>query len=645
MISQVITGLGGVGKSVLAARYVGQRADAYDVVAWIRAEDGGVADLGALADRLGVDVEGLTPQERAARALYWLERADERWLLVLDNLASADQLRDACPRSGNGRVIVTSRDRALAQFGPLVSLDVFDEATATEYLVRRADRPDDRDGARRLASALGYLPLALSHAGAYCALGTSFEGYLALLEELPPSDLLASSPEAFYSTAIDATWRVSIRAATTDAPLAAEVLAMAAYLAPDAIPRELFGVLVGVDTATAQRVVRQADGHLRPIPRPAAADVPRLSDAFDALARYSLITIDDTTIGMHRLLQKIVRDAPLVSRDRSAFTFALIAVDEAMPDDPSLPASWPRCEQLLAHVFALADAREAALEGRERMVGLVDRATGYLFAVGGGPRAVQAAGLAVAVAERILGPEHPASTSARASLAIAYAGVGQMGEAIELGQRVVVERERVLGPRHRATLSARTNLSVSYQGAGRLGEAAALQAQVLRDSEAVLGPDDPDTLRARANLAGSLRELGRYDESIELGSAVLADFERVLGPEHPSTLRWRAELASAYLATGRSELAGQMSERVVADSERILGFEHPDTATARANLAAAYESLGRPGDAIGLAEHVLADRARFFGAAHPDTVRARETLARLYRASGRDADANALEAP
>jgi hypothetical protein len=66
---------------------------------------------------------------------------------------------------------VTSRDRALRQFGPALTVDVFDENTATAYLTERAGRPADEQAARELARALGCLPLALSHAAAYCQSG------------------------------------------------------------------------------------------------------------------------------------------------------------------------------------------------------------------------------------------------------------------------------------------------------------------------------------------------------------------------------------------------------------------------------------------------------------------------------------------
>lgn len=65
LITGAITGLGGVGKSQLAARYAWTRRGAYDVVAWVGAEDGGIADLARLAVGLGLRVNELAPGDRA----------------------------------------------------------------------------------------------------------------------------------------------------------------------------------------------------------------------------------------------------------------------------------------------------------------------------------------------------------------------------------------------------------------------------------------------------------------------------------------------------------------------------------------------------------------------------------------------------
>jgi NB-ARC domain len=407
VVTQAITGLGGVGKSQLAVRYVHQHADEYDIVAWIRAEDGGIADLSELAAELGLPVAGLTPAERAASAVRWLSGCDERWLLVLDNVAAPEQLRDCCPAAGKGRVIVTTRDRGIAQFGPALRVDVFEEATAVAYLLRISGRAEDRDGATRLARALGLLPLALSHAGAYCAAGTSFDDYLDLLGALPAVELFDRHPEASYAQTVASTWQVSIQRAEREAPLARQVLAMAAHLAPDAIPRELFDVLLE-DTL-------------------AAAGRKRLLDAFNALHRLSLAEVDDDTISVHRLLQKTIRDDALQRGDMTAAVSALTAVSTAFPSDHDQPQTWPRSERLLAHALAIpAEFMRPGEEG-QRLVMLLNSASDYLIRADQGTRAVDVATRASAHAQRILGGEHPATLRAGATLGLSYGSAGRWG--------------------------------------------------------------------------------------------------------------------------------------------------------------------------------------------------------------------------
>ncbi|MCA1699347.1 MAG: hypothetical protein LC790_10820, partial [Actinobacteria bacterium] len=357
IITQAITGLGGVGKSQLAAQYAYRHSDDYDIVAWIGAEDGGIADLSHLAVELGLATDGLAPSELAHLALKHLAHTTRRWLLVLDNVSSPEQLAALRPDGGSGRVLVTSRDRALRQFGRLISVDVFDLDTATRYLTDRADRPRDQRAARQLAGALGCLPLALSHAAAYCQLGTSFTEYHALLRGLPACDLFSGHPELSYKQTVASTWLASIEAADTHAPLAAQVLEVAAYLAPDAIPKTLFAILLDDKTPRSRK---------------------HLADAFGALARYSLAVVDDDTISVHRLLQKTVRDALATREDRRPGLLAIAAVDERFPREPELPACWALCEQLLAHAHALADMVSDPADQATRLVDLLNRTCWYL---------------------------------------------------------------------------------------------------------------------------------------------------------------------------------------------------------------------------------------------------------------------------
>jgi DNA-binding SARP family transcriptional activator len=620
VVTQAFTGLGGVGKSQLAVRYVRQRADDYDVVAWIRAEDGGTMDLSELAAELGLPVAQLTPAERAGAAVRWLSGCDERWLLVLDNVAAPEQLLDRYPSAGNGRIIVTTRDRRLAQFGPELRVDVFDEATGVEYLLATSGRAEDRDSATRLARALGFLPLALSHAGAYCAAGTSFADYLELLGALPAAGLFDSHPETSYAQSVGSTWQISIQAAERQARLAHQVLAMAAHLAPDAIPRVLFEVLL--DDASS-----------------AIARKPLL-DAFNVLHRLSLVEVHDDAVSVHRLLQKVIRDDPVVRTDKAVVLNTLAAVSAAFPTDHDRPEIWPQTERLVPHALAIDVALTGRGEENQQLVALLNSVSEYLLRAEAGKRAVDAATRASACALAVLGPEHPDTLRARANLAVSYHAVGRPGESIELGARVLADCERILGPEHPNTLTAaRGILSVSYDLAWRVGATVEHRERVLASCERILGSEHPDTLRAGMVLALSFREAGRSTEAVELGERVLADCERILGPEHPDTLRAGMNTAFAYREAGRNMEAVEFGERAFADCQRIFGPEHPETLRAGMVLAWAYQGAGRSTEAVELGERVFADCEPILGPEHPNTLRAGLILAASYRAARRDTEA------
>ena len=144
--------------------------------------------------------------------------------------------------------------------------------------------------------------------------------------------------------------------------------------------------------------------------------------------------------------------------------------------------------------------------------------------------------------ERIAGPDHPDTITARADLAFAYRSAGHMREAIAAYERTLADRERVQGRDHADTRSARAHLAAAYQRAGRLGDAIYHFEQALADSEQMLGPGDLETLTARSSLAAAHFAAGRRAEVIPLLQRTLADSERYLGPDHPLTAAARDNL-------------------------------------------------------------------------------------------------------
>jgi tetratricopeptide (TPR) repeat protein len=300
---------------------------------------------------------------------------------------------------------------------------------------------------------------------------------------------------------------------------------MAAYVAPDAIPRSLFAVLV------------EGEG-----PRQRKA----LADAFGSLHRFSLAEVSGDSISVHRLVQKVVRDGAEARSDSTRPLAALKALCETFPRDPALPAGWPVCEQLLAHVLAIGDRWASHWGESEAMVGILHLACEYLLHLADAGRVVATARVVTRVADALLGPEHLDTLWARGNLARAYRSVGRTAQAIPIQQEVLADSERTLGPEHLDTITARGNLARAYRSIGRIAQAIPIQQEVLADSERTLGPEHPDTITARGNLAGSYRFAGRYADAIPIDEAVVADRERILGPEHPDTLWARANLGRGF---------------------------------------------------------------------------------------------------
>jgi hypothetical protein len=623
IVTQAIVGPAGVGKTQIAARYAHTHADEYEIVVWIRAEDGGVQDLAELAVLLGFTAIELSPSERAAAVLRWLCECDERWLLVLDNLSSAEQLPGCCPSSGRGDVIVTTRDRAVAQFATTLTVDVFDTDTAVRYLVERARRPQEKSGALRLAEALGFLPLALSHAGAFCDGGMTFDEYLGLVGDLPTSELFDSRPDLSYEQTVASTWKVSIEAASAQAPLAQHVLDMAAHLGPDGIPRSLLEVLIDPGSPRGRK---------------------RLGNSLYLLSRFSLATVDDSNMSIHRLLQKSVRDDALDHNRQCAAGHALKALDRAFPKDVESPDHWPVCEQLLAHVVALANTARGNGSSGRCLVDLLSRAVRYLRHAGGDRRQVPVAELACVHASSFLGAEHTATLAARTELALAYRSAGRTGDAIASGKQLVADCHRILGPYHRDTLRVRGNLSIALRSSGAIDQAIELGEQVLADRRAFFGPHDPHTVSAEADLVFVYQLAGRTDDAIAMGKRVVSERTRTLGRKHSETLIARINLAWAYEAAGETVRAIKLGEMVLSDCEAILGGVHRETVRARGNLSASFRSARRLDEAIALGERVLDDRDRILGSDHPNSLHARVNVAASYRAAGRTADAMRLGA-
>ena len=165
---QAVQGMGGVGKTQLAAEYAYRFAGAYDLAWWINSEQPALIgdQFAALGRELGC-VEPGASIEAVRSAVLGELRERGGWLLVFDNAQDPADITGWLP-GGGGHVLITSRERRWAEIAAPVEVDVLARPESVTLLQSRVAGLSEAD-ADRLAGQLGDLPLAIAQAGGFMA--------------------------------------------------------------------------------------------------------------------------------------------------------------------------------------------------------------------------------------------------------------------------------------------------------------------------------------------------------------------------------------------------------------------------------------------------------------------------------------------
>jgi tetratricopeptide (TPR) repeat protein len=441
-----VKGLGGVGKSVLAKEYAWRNRDRYQGIWWLRAErrETLADDLIELGARFIPGLSEVPDRDKAARqALDWIEQAGfaKPWLLVYDNVEEPDHIEGLTPRTG-AHVLITTRWSDWGGAAPVkaapVTVGVFPPDTAADFLLESTGR-SDRESARKLAAALGHLPLALDHAAAYIRrTGIDFPTYQALA-----ADLLQKAPKGVdYDTPVFATFSLAIDKASESCPEAQKLMGLSAFLAPDRIPLSLFTDDVLSETARIEAVA--------------------------ALQEVSLVTpepLDDGSpaITMHRLVQTVMRArlAEMGEHENAAALATELVADAFPAGDPGPDdvRAWPACARLMPHAAAVFDHAPNSGNGAGKTSHLLTQTAVYYVSRAAYAEAEPLYRRALAIGEASFGPDHPSVARDLNNLARLLQDTGRLAEAEVPMRRALRIFEGPLGPEHPSTRTVRDNLA------------------------------------------------------------------------------------------------------------------------------------------------------------------------------------------
>jgi len=102
-------------------------------------------------------------------------------------------------------------------------------------------------------------------------------------------------------------------------------------------------------------------------------------------------------------------------------------------------------------------------------------------------------------------------------------------------ERALAIQEKVLGPEHSTTATSLNNLARLLHDQGDLTRARSLYERALAIDEKVLGPEHPDANRVRCNLTRLLLARSQPTEALAPAQTTLAAHDKAPGRDHPWT--------------------------------------------------------------------------------------------------------------
>ena len=564
-----LQGLGGIGKSSLAAMYATKQAKVYDEVVWCNAEhlDTLLPALARIARAKEIAGDATSPSDLARAALRHVSSRsrDERWLLVYDNVETPRKLEDWFPES-HVPLLITSQFRGWGANETLIELTDLAEPEAIGFLMSRCNvrKGAEESGAGRLVSLLGGHCLALEIAAATCMeSGIDFFEYSDQLADRLTDQL----PEgAGTKRSVDETFKMAMKRASERCPEAGDLLSYLAFCG---------GAPISIDILSG-----------------AMEDERALRASVAALRRFSLIsdhTYEDgrPAVVVHRLVQEYWRQLAEAAGKGNELQNRLVSqLLKLYPADGyEEVASWDRCEELTPHALVVWRRTNRPPED-EPICSLINLVGLYYLGRSELDQADQLLSAVLAIRDR-----NPSTAPENLSLSLHNLALlrdyqSQLPEAYELCSRAYRIREETGDPLLSWTVN---NLAYLLLEMGRYADALPYSIKNIEMTKEEYLPDFPAELAtALDNHAVLLMRMRDLDEARRYCVEALEIRARVREQPHSDTALSHCHLGQIMTLQGQVEQGEEELNTSIDMYARTIGQRHVDMA----------EAIGSLGDAV-----------------------------------------------
>ncbi|WP_405593778.1 tetratricopeptide repeat protein [Streptomyces sp. NBC_01410] len=659
----VLAAPGGRGKSRMAleAAYLARERGRH--VWWVRADRLSQSML-EVARLVGIPVSITDATWRGNGSqtdLIWsyLNRMNEPWLLVFDNVDEPQQLGPGggavsegtgwlrAPTAPDGLVIVTSRDRREQVWGRwshVYDVPLLDDRDSASMLMERAGRRcGTMEQARLLARQLGGIPLALVAAADYIkevaesglsldgAEPKDFESYGEALRrrfDSPAGTRPEQTGESLGLEKVRHVYRMSLwLLEQRGLPQAAPLLKAFACLSNTPIP---FRIMVGGDALERSPLFAGSTSEQR---RKALLGLKNLGLVEIAPVNETNDRYPSQVLSLHPVVRGIFRDDEDVRRQRAEY-YGLdvrMLLDAVRDRDPDQPGSWQTWVTVAPHSIevtrALLHLRDtgsgAAPTGDHDLIAhaleLARLTTRYLL-VASLLREARDLLLPIIANCESLGyhcddREILALRHEKGRISLEY---GEHQEAEEELRRVVAGRLLALGEKHSDTLASCHKLARAILEQNRWGEAEQVLRAVVEDERhnPERGPGHSDTLVVWHSLARTVMAQGRVAEAERDLRQILRIRLATGEPGTPETLHVRETLARSLLEQERVVEAEEEIQGALECAQRSVD-SHP-ALRLRYQLGIALLMQLRVPETVELLAALLGDQRRVLGTDHPE---------------------------
>lgn len=237
---------------------------------------------------------------------------------------------------------------------------------------------------------------------------------------------------------------------------------------------------------------------------------------------------------------------------------------------------------------------------------------------------------ALQICENIFEEGNPKIAVRQSNLANLYNLLGHHDRALILIESALKSDIKNFGVDH-WTVALRLNILANvYRSLGQYQNASKHLERALEINLNYFDQHHPRVAVIQSNLANVYRELGQYDEAVLLLETTLHSSEVAFGYEHPSVAVRKTNLANVYYLIGRYELALVLFESALKITILNFGKDHPEVSVIESNLANVYLILGNNEKAIILLNNALHSTIENFGTEHPGIPIIKTNLANSY---------------